>query len=248
MRPWSRYQDEAAEFFRLLGLEADTNQQVPGARTTHNVDVVVRSRHAGFELLWLVECKYWKTRITKEKVLALRTIVDDTGADRGLMLAESGFQSGALEAAYNANVMLTSLGDLKETLAFEVGKAKLHSIPPRIDSCAERYWEISKSDRIRYSLRQDFFTGGYDGAIVLKAVELTLRRALLHGFPLTYNRLEAALAASIGPGIYPDNSDDESEISTPSELYDVLHEEMSQLESRLDAAEAALQNEKDRDP
>lgn len=240
MSEWSQYQEEVAEFFRLLGLEAETNQQVTGVRTTHNVDVVVRSRHAGLKVQWLVDCKHWKTRITKEKVFAIREIVHDTGADRGFIMAESGFQSGALEAACYTNVMLTSLRVLKETLAFEIGKTKLHSIYSRVDSCAERYWRISKSDRIRFNLRQNVLVHGYSGAEVLKAVELSLRRALIRGFPISYNRSEAALAASIGPGHYPDDPDDEDTISTPSELYDVLDEEMSVLESRLDVAEAAL--------
>ena len=241
MPEWSQYQDEVAGLFRLLALEAETNQQVDGARSVHNVDVVVRSRHAGLEVLWLVECKHWKTRIAKEKVFALRTIVDDTGADRGFIMAENGFQSGALEAACYANVMLSSLRELGETLSFEIGKVKLQSIDSRIESCAERYWAISKTDRIRYNLRQDVFSLGYSGAAVIKAVESTLRRAAHRGFPISYNRSEAALAASIGPGIYPDDPDDQSVISTPFQLYDVLHEEMSLLESRLDVAEAALQ-------
>ena len=241
MPEWSQYQNEVAGFFRLLALEAETNQQVDGARSVHNVDVVVRSRHAGLEVLWLVECKHWKTRITKEKVFALRTIVDDTGADRGFIMAENGFQSGAIEAACYANVMLSSLRELGETLAFEIGKVKLQSIDSRIVSCAERYWAISKTDRIRYNLRQDVFSLGYSGAAVIKAVESTLHRAAHRGFPISYNRSKAALAASIGPGIYPDDPDDESVISTPSQLYNVLHEEMSLLESRLGVAEAALQ-------
>ena len=241
MPEWSQYQDEVAGFFRLLRLEAETNQQVDGARSAHNVDVVVRSRHVGLEVLWLVECKHWKTRITKEKVLALRTIVDDTGADRGFIMAENGSQSGALEAACYANVMLTSLRELRETLAFEIGKVKLQSIDSRIESCAERYWAISKTDRIRYNLRPDVLSIGYSGAAVIKAVDSTLRRAAIRGFPTSYNRYEAAIAASIGPGIYSEDPDDENVISTPSELYDVLHEEMSSLESRLDVAEATLQ-------
>jgi len=54
---WSDYQEEVAEFFRSLGLAAETNVTVRGVRTNHNVDVVVRSKHVGFEILWLIECK-----------------------------------------------------------------------------------------------------------------------------------------------------------------------------------------------
>lgn len=73
--PWRDYQEEAAEFFRSLGLDASTNVSVDGVRTTHDVDVLVRSHHAGFDVLWLVECKLWKTPVSKLHVLALREIV-----------------------------------------------------------------------------------------------------------------------------------------------------------------------------
>lgn len=49
---WKEYQEEAAEFFRSLGLTAETDVTLTGVRTTHDVDVVVRSKHVGFEVLW----------------------------------------------------------------------------------------------------------------------------------------------------------------------------------------------------
>src|SRR5437773_4481852 len=106
MSEWVEYQEKVAEFFRYLGLKSETNVVIKGVRASHNVDVVVRSKHAGIPIMWLVECKDWSTRVTKEKVLALRTIVDDTGADRGFIMAESGYQSGALEAARLTNITL----------------------------------------------------------------------------------------------------------------------------------------------
>ena len=96
---WNGYQEEAAEFFRSLGLEANTNVTLKGVRTTHDVDVLVKSCHAGFEVTWIVECKHWNSRVSKLHVLALREIVTDTGSDRGILLAEKGFQRGAAEAA-----------------------------------------------------------------------------------------------------------------------------------------------------
>lgn len=48
---WRGYQTEAAAFFRSLGLGADTDVHMKGVRTYHNVDVVVRSHHVGFDIL-----------------------------------------------------------------------------------------------------------------------------------------------------------------------------------------------------
>src|SRR5690349_4327718 len=86
---WKDYQQEAAEFFRSLGMSAHVDVTLQGARTTHDVDVVVRSKHIGFEVLWLVECKHWKSPVSKLHVLGLREIVSDLGADRGILLCEA---------------------------------------------------------------------------------------------------------------------------------------------------------------
>jgi restriction system protein len=237
---WRDYQEEVAVFFRTLGLTADTDVTLQGVRTSHDVDVVVNSRHAGFEVLWLVECKAWKSAVPKEKVLALRSIVDDVGADRGFIMAEGGYQSGALQAARFANVVLTSLADLRETLAYEVGIASLSSLDARIGRCRDRYWAIDKQDRIDLGLRPDVGASGFMGDALLKAVEHTLRQALLRGFPVVYDRAYAALSAHAGGAFDPVDPDDDHAIETPAHLFAILDGELRELETRLDAAEEAL--------
>lgn len=91
---WRDYQDESAAFFRSLGLEAATDERIEGARAVHAVDVAVRSNQAGLRQLWIVECKLCKRRVEKVHVLALQSIVQDVGADRGILLSESGFNPG----------------------------------------------------------------------------------------------------------------------------------------------------------
>lgn len=239
MSDWSAYQDDVGAFFRSLGLSAQTNETIKGVRTHHDVDVVVRSKHVGFDVLWLVECKAWRRPIPKEKVLALRSIVDDIGADRGFIMAERGYQRGALEAARFANVLLTSLADLRETLAYEVGMAGLASLPARLDLCRERYWSIGKYDRIDLGLRPDVMMDGFSGDMLMKAVEHTLRRAL-HGFPLAYDREWAALAFHGGADTPEAAAGDPRACASPAELFTVLDAELRELEGRLDVAEAHL--------
>lgn len=211
-------------------------------RSSHNVDVVVRSKHVGFEILWLTECKAWKAAIPKEKVFALRSIVDDTGADRGFLMAESGYQSGSLEAARLTNVVLTSLADLKETLAYEIGMAKLNTLLNRADSCRDRYWAIAKYDRIDFGLRPDVGAIGYSGDMVTRAVGNTLHQAMLSGFPISYDRTVAALSSYGGGNRKSVESGSPNAIETPSALFEVLNAELSELEQRLDEAEGTLAN------
>lgn len=180
---WSEYQDEAAEFFRSLGLEATTNVTMNGVRTTHDVDVLVKSHHAGFEVTWIVECKHWNSRVSKLHVLALREIVADTGADRGILLAENGFQSGAAEAAALTNVHLTSLSDARCASSGEVFAMRLTELFDRVEICREQYWSMPKSVRIKYGLRPEVWESGFSGAGVISLAEDLLRKGFRGTYP-----------------------------------------------------------------
>ena len=95
MKRWEQYQHQAAELLRELGFSADVNASLTEPNgTVHAIDVVARRTVAGVKLLWIVECKFWNRRVPMEKVAALKAIVDAVGADRGLVMSESGFQSG----------------------------------------------------------------------------------------------------------------------------------------------------------
>jgi len=109
---WRDYEQRVAEFFRGLGWTVEVGASVQGVRTRHDVDVWALSERFGVVTRWVIECKDWNSRVPKEKVLALRSIVDDVGADRGFLLNEAGFQSGAFEAAKLSNVTVTTLGEL----------------------------------------------------------------------------------------------------------------------------------------
>ncbi|KAA1427486.1 restriction endonuclease [Nocardioides antri] len=127
--PWKQYQEEAAAFFRGIGLEAETNVAVEGARGKHNVDVAVRGGRAGLRQLWIVECKrLGRDGVSKDKVMTLAQIVQDVGADRGILVCENGFQAGAIRAATRSNVTLTSLSDLRENAANERDQIEARAI------------------------------------------------------------------------------------------------------------------------
>lgn len=114
---WKEYQDETAALFRRQGCFAEVEAQVQGVRAKHEIDVYVSFLRHGIECKWVIECKLWNTKVPKEKVLALKTIVDDVGADRGLIVSEKGFQPGAYDAARFSNIsLITSLAEFEKTV------------------------------------------------------------------------------------------------------------------------------------
>lgn len=225
---WKEYQEEAAEFFRSLGLAASTNVTMKGVRTEHDVDVLVEIDVSGFTIRWIVECKHWKDPVNKLHVLALREIVSDIGADRGIVLCEVGFQSGAVEAANLTNVQISSLGELSMTSRDAIASFRLKELFDRVTVCRERYWEIPKARRIEYGLRHDIGDPNiYSGIFVIEVVEKYLGLTFRGAFPIVLEifdicKLERPVPEALG------NS---------SEVFSAFEPLVSELEAKLDAAE-----------
>lgn len=228
MAAWDDYQEDVASLFRTLGLEAATNVTVRGVRTSHDIDVVVKSDHVGFNMLWVVECKHWGKPVSKLHVLALREIVSDIGADRGLLMAENGFQSGARDAAELTNVRLTSVAEVRDSAAYTLGIASLRSLQERVDKCKERYWNLSKDVRIEYGLRHDVGIPGFSARVMLDTANAALGCAFRGIFPPVYDGHH---------GLY-----DEIGVAaeSPVELFEVLNPLIAQLENHLDDVYRAI--------
>lgn len=219
---WNDYQEEAAALFRAMGLEATTNEIIQGARTKHAVDVVVRSNHAGFEITWLVECKYWKSPVSKLHVLALREIVSDVGADRGILLCEAGFQSGAIEAANLTNVQTTSIDNLRVTAGNEISAMRLRELYDRVEICRQKYWELPKRIRIATGLRPDVGEEGFSGTHTLNLCSELLTRAFRGIFPFSYDTLNLL-----------NFSENEREYCSAKEVVSAVKNAIEELERRL---------------
>ena len=183
MPAWKKYQETAAQVFRDLGFVADTDVTVEGVRNNHDVDVLASYQHAGLDLTWIVECKFWEGRVSKDRVLTLRSIVEDVGADKGILLAERGFQSGAIQATYKSNVVLTSVADLRGEAEASLLQRRLLALPSRLGSAHDRYWDLPKSYREITGLRPDGAAPGYSGTNILRAVSSLIVSALADTLP-----------------------------------------------------------------
>jgi len=226
---WKEYQQEAAEFFRSLSLSAEVDVTLQGVRTKHDIDVVVRSKHVGFQVLWLVECKHWKTRVSKLHVLGLREIVNDVGADRGIILCEAGFQSGAIEAANLTNVQVSSLATLSLETKSDVSAMRLRDIVDRVGIAKSLYWDLEKSYRIEVGLRAEVYEHDYSGDLIVQYSEMVLAEARRDRYPIQmggYRRLSGF--------------DLPESYSCIDDICAALEPILTDLEMRLAAAHAAL--------
>jgi restriction system protein len=226
-KEWKEYQEEAAKFFRTLGMSASTDVSEQGVRTKHDIDVLVGIDLVGFKVSWVVECKHWKAPVTKLHVLALREIVSDLGADRGIILCETGFQSGAYEAAHFTNVQVTSLAELGKSSSAALASFKLRELYDRACVARERYWEISKSDRIEKGLRGEVGDpeSRYSGAFICEATEQIISKAFRGLYPIEIDRFDSFKLGCDGQIV----------LEGPNDVFALLEPPIVDLEARLNA-------------
>ena len=166
---WRKYQEETAELFRSLGCSAEVDKLVKGARAEHIIDVWVAFSKFGFQNRWAVECKYWNSNIPKEKVMALKSIVDDVGADRGVIISKTGFQSGAIRAAALTNITLTSLDDLKQTAQEDLIQSALYNLENNATRLRHELQNLYKVEQPGPNSLVSTPLPGVDGNMVMRA-------------------------------------------------------------------------------
>jgi hypothetical protein len=148
---WHYFQEKVADLFRQdPDCTVFIDQALSGSRIRNvTVDVLVeftaqRERHfpvrgRGFVFKVIVECKYWKTKISQEKIFALKEIVEDTGAHMGILVTEKGVQEGVKKyLARPVNLMALTF---KELASFILGMNVL-SIAPCAKCGAQVYLPI----------------------------------------------------------------------------------------------------------
>lgn len=175
---WKLYQIEAANFFKKLGFKAIVEHKLEGVRGQHKIDVYVEGNIHGLPFIWIVECKAWNSNVSKEKVLTLSSIIQDVGADRGFLLSEKGFQSGAIRVAEKSNISLTSLEDLNQTI-------EVDSIIGRLN------WRLQKATLRLRKLKKEFYNDEYFPPMTKELGELfilesVLEDALKNEYPFVY--------------------------------------------------------------
>src|SRR5690349_10010701 len=73
--------------------------EVEGMDGTYIIDVTVRFRLMGADFLILFECKRHSRPVERKDVQVLQDKLRSTGAHKGVVVAASGFQRGALQYA-----------------------------------------------------------------------------------------------------------------------------------------------------
>jgi len=111
---WRDLQEKTRRLFSEMGYEATVSKKVKLAgRGKKEIDVFVTDPNASYNKIYLIECKFWKSRVPQEVVHAFKTIMEEAGANTGFIISKAGFQSGAREAAKYTNIKLLTFNELQ---------------------------------------------------------------------------------------------------------------------------------------
>lgn len=183
---WYKFQEDIRNHFESMGTDAKTNVKVTGVRGEHDVDVLVKSKFLGRDITWIIEAKKWNSNVPKEKVLALQSIVLDLGADRGFIISEKGFQSGAHQAAENSNVSLVTYSELVSSTQECMDLEILKHYEQRYEILVARYGAHPKRIRRDYNLRHDICPplSPFSGGTLLRYVEKVMESIKNRDYPI----------------------------------------------------------------
>ena len=105
---WRDLQDYVAQVFRETGcVNVETPYKLAGVRTTKEVDVYAEDTSVVPPIRIACECKHWTSAVPQGVVLEFRSVLEDSGVNRGFIISRAGFQSpGAHDASRNTCIVL----------------------------------------------------------------------------------------------------------------------------------------------
>lgn len=112
---WKALQNNVCQILTECGYQANTPKKLNSTRGKVEVDVYAVDNNSYPMITYICECKNWNRRVRQDVVFSFRTIVNDIGADVGIIISLKGFQSGAIKTAKNTNIRLLSWEDFQKT-------------------------------------------------------------------------------------------------------------------------------------
>ncbi|MFM0158346.1 restriction endonuclease [Paraburkholderia sediminicola] len=102
---WRDLQTGVQRIFRNVGLRADFEVDLQTPRGSVNVDVLAVDVRSVDKIRYIVECKNWGNAVPQSVVHSFTTVMQETGANIGLIISKQGLQQGAKRYTQNTNIV-----------------------------------------------------------------------------------------------------------------------------------------------
>lgn len=102
-----------AEEENLKNFVITHDEKITADDGTYQIDIYAEFTALSSTIKVLCECKQYKSRINRDKVVILRDKLNSTGTHKGILLSTSEFQSGAIQYAKAHGIALIKVEDHK---------------------------------------------------------------------------------------------------------------------------------------
>lgn len=114
---WKTYEFITKYIYETLGKEYNINIEGYGnnckikgnSGVTHQVDVLTSETDNTSTYRTAIECKYWDKKVTKDTVMKLLSIINDTDIKRGIIVSKSGYTADAQQFAKYNKILIVHL-------------------------------------------------------------------------------------------------------------------------------------------
>ena len=144
---WKKYEAITKYIYETLGKESGVKIKGYGSSckvkgksgVSHQIDVLTSHSDGIHEYQTAIECKYWKEKINKDIVMKVSEIIEDTGINKGVIIAKNGFTQNGIDYAKYKSIGLVELREIEEKdlkgkpREFDIGYFEL-----RTESCILR--------------------------------------------------------------------------------------------------------------
>ncbi|MCW2120549.1 hypothetical protein M2326_002870 [Flavobacterium sp. 7A] len=136
----------------------------------------------------------------------MRTIVEDIGADRGFIISENGFQSGAIESAEKTNIQLTTYEDFKKVTKESIQSGVIQVYKDRLNLLETRYWSHSKKIRKKYGLRGEIcdYTVTFSGHSLMHIAHMAISSAMNNDYTISLDTHSAEKRGNLAANNFPE--------------------------------------------
>lgn len=100
-----------AEEDELKDFSITHNEVISATDGDYQIDIYAEFTAMGAKFKVLCECKQYKSAVSREKVAVLHQKLQSVGAQKGILLSTSGFQSGAIKYAKEHGLALIHVED-----------------------------------------------------------------------------------------------------------------------------------------
>src|SRR5262249_5201818 len=102
--------------------------------------------------------------------LALKSVLEDIGADRGILISVVGFQGGAIRASEKTNLVLTGLDELKQSAQDDLLSSVIHGLETKVIELKYALHDLYVSERTGPHSLMSKPHVGVNGQVVMHAI------------------------------------------------------------------------------